>query len=477
MISGRLFSPSKFLRLIRLQSTINTHFGSLVSLQSLHDAYIYAQTNIGAIDPNLMEVYAYSLIRSRPLLASTAFFHLVAQNNLLHHFSHELWALYLGSVAENADYRGAILIYHNLICPPSDTDVPFLINPQMLCTLGTLFKRNSDSRRIKGLLCYFKRFYSYIHNTSTLKLLNIDLVEAYSLANDWEHALEAFRHTASLFRGHTNSKHWLAYSKPLQANVTQNWYLRRSNIRNNVNDGPMVEIDPVQQQWLLDAKIPKPYTPSINRNIYTGFKSHSPLLVGSLSVVDMPEFARLVTKMLDLQIASNDLHIDAQLALCLKCHPALHLFIVAGLCELGRVREACLMLHKIRQVFPAINQRVLLRDESFLTILHSCSSQFSGARSDQILKQCAGSAVDLFEIIRAAVKPKSRKSIASRVHVGYIECLLNSPTTNIDDIAHGLARLTDPTIYLPRYLVEKLQAMVCDSPSDLLHVLRRVEAI
>ncbi|ODV79069.1 uncharacterized protein CANTADRAFT_38869, partial [Suhomyces tanzawaensis NRRL Y-17324] len=340
-------------------------------------------------DNEVLEVVIFNFLQSGNFRAATSMIHMIFDSDRKFKLSNELWAAYIQQMCRSGNHHGAVLIYHHFIDHYSSyshenisaynnesIEFPFLLTPSILEQLAAIFQHSKDHARIRGLLKYFKRFYSYISHRKTYKSLKISLVEAYSISDDLPNALLAFKDLSYSLRGHFNHKNWAKLNQLQKMSVFTNHVWRRNNIKTNSNrysDEIPVDIKSsldLQQDSTARKLGVELFNPIIDRNIYTSPNSTAmPILNGSLYTSDLPYFEKIINESLD-NITSKDHGILTIIPTILSTHFILHIFIIKGLSKNYRFKEALLILQKMPQIFPYINSRTLLREENYINILH-----------------------------------------------------------------------------------------------------------
>lgn len=232
------------------------------------------------------------LLESNRLSAATALLHGM---DGCHRLPDQLWLLYLSKVCLQGHHLGSIMIYHQLISPtghslsitaPYPSSIPFLINPQSLVSLATIFATYGDYDRVKGLMIYFKRYYSYLYQRDCHKQLRILLVEALAKANLVDKAVASMitllkYHQASTTGG-ARLNRWI---HTVGAQGVRN---RRSQIQEGSEldelDNDIVRPDAFgEDNWPL-------HLPIYSYNVYQVVGVSTPLIHGRLETSDFPQF-------------------------------------------------------------------------------------------------------------------------------------------------------------------------------------------
>ncbi|KAG2733426.1 hypothetical protein G9P44_002951 [Scheffersomyces stipitis] len=445
---------------IHLQLLLN----DLTASDSFQETYSYIVKTPVRFATELVEVFVYNLLQTNNIPAVTSLLHVLFDRDSQFTLSNEIWSLYTSKVVENADYLGAISIYHHLIDNidlylesesghvSENDNVQFLITPHLLEQMATLFVHSGDASRVKGLLQYFKRFYSYSSHRNTYRNLKVAVVEAFSEAENLSCALLAFRELALLFRGHYNPRDWEQAHGVSKLAAYTNYVWRRNNIMNNTNQAPKPDVDQ-EQSWNPDQILPETheneqiYNPSYERNVYSGPNiPHLPLLNGSLSISDLPQFYQLVKSSVVDAMQSENKNFASLMHLMTSGHFMVHSFVVQALCELGYPKEAHSILVKLPSSFRHIHPDVLLKDEDFILIFNAVETSIAQVVSKSSSNQLI-TLEDLTAFLNQVINQYNRThdthfgSISSAVYSHFLSALLVSPLTTTDDLRLHLEKL------------------------------------
>lgn len=319
-------------------------------LETPRDAFKFVVKNApqANLDPGLLEVFFYNLILSHNITSATTLLH-VLHNYPGFRVSNEVWSAYTSEVLSQGSHIGAVSVYHHLVdnvlnysedkmsaYSTTNPYIPFMLSLGTLELLSAIFA-DCDPVRAKGILAYFKRFYSYIAHKSTYKNLMINVVEAYSSCGDRESAFRHFRRLAYIL-GPKNSIH---VARMQNAAVFSNRVWRNKNIEeNNAFEVADDLKTPIDEEIMNNLEGVQPYNPMIENNVYVDpGKKALPLLRGLLKTSDLPQFhAKIVKPLVESTVSTTDsryLH-----SLYTSVHPLLAVFIVRSFCEMDREKDA-----------------------------------------------------------------------------------------------------------------------------------------
>lgn len=386
----------------------------------------------GTVDHKLVEPYLWNLLVNesspRMALVATVFNIIVSQTTVT--LSNELWSLLITRTCELSDYPTAIIVYHQVI-----QDKPFLVTPQVLQALGSIFATNNDYVRVKGLLSYFNEFYSYQLHPTTLRTLKIMLVEACA-STDFVTSLSEFRSLCLLFKGHSKL-HW-HYHHHLMKNTIANGYVsRRHAIAENKprasidgdSNGSDEAADCIfkQEQQLATETGMTLFQPLIQRNVYTTTNNHIPLIDGVLRTSDLPQFYQQFHRHITSLLVNHSSHelVETLRQRIIKTHYMLTVFVVRLLCESSKFQEALMLMEVLGEKSMNYKTPFLIKEENFYMFGTHCNDY-------KLLIECLQFYVD------ACVKFNYR--LSSKVMAAFLTSMLNhADQVRLTDLEHFLA--------------------------------------
>jgi hypothetical protein len=388
-------------------SKVNQQLAAMIKDRA-EEAHIYkfVISNVKTVESELVEVFLFNLMAKKNLSATTALLHCLFDSTQFI-LSNELWSHYTSEVCNTAHHLGALLIYHHLIenyilhehhrstFIVDNNYIPFLLSPCLLQHLAIIFQQNKDPQRCKGILSYFKRFYSYLSYKTYYKSLQISIVEAYSSSNDFPSALSMFNRLAGSMRGHFNNKqNWTRMNSLLKRAAFFNYVQRKKNVKENLKldmeypNTMLSELDELQLSQYDNL-----FDPLIERNIYTSSEIHGiPLVNGSLLISDLPQFSNIILLHVNTTMAKYK-EISSIIPFIKSNHSSIHIFVTKALCELGYIEEAFQILKKLPYEYPIENARVLIPDDNFYWIMYyikkACHSKIHNHNYQKLINEIA----------------------------------------------------------------------------------------
>ncbi|RCK65464.1 hypothetical protein Cantr_01321 [Candida viswanathii] len=295
----------------------------------------------------LVETYIYNLLQSNNLKAATLLLHKLLMKTTISKYptSFEM------RLPRSYD------VFHELIDNVKFYDeITYLVQTNNLLPflqLAIIFKNNNDPVRIEGIIGYFRRFYSYHQSQYIYKSLLAARVECYASMDDLSQSLSSFVQYAHAHNESDKGRIGKAVPAVLKTSASETKHLgqRAGNHALRVQ----TNLD-VHQNLLAEICNTELFNPIMHRNVYSstmqygrdsGMSTIHPVINGSISRNDLPNFEKLITK----HIAKMD--IREMLQLTVSRHALLHIFVVSGLCNLGKCKTALMYL---RTLGPALEQ-------------------------------------------------------------------------------------------------------------------------
>lgn len=376
----------------------------------------------------LVETYIWNLIVEERMAAVATILNIVLSQTTIT-LSNELWSVLISKICEFSDYPGGVIVYHELIEDPKKR--PFLISPPVLETLLLIFATHNDYSRVQGIMAYFNDFYSFQLHPKTYKTLKIMLVEA-SASTDFITSLTEFRSLCLLFKGHSKL-HWSYYHHLLKNTIAHTYTSRRQAIAENLtreNSRTASSDSDLNQQELdyaTETNI-KLFEPFIERNIYsTPHSNHLPLIHGVLRTSDIPrfytEFHSHIKTLVDNEEGSRDL-VETLRQRIIKTHYMLTICVVRLLCELGKFREALMLMETLGEKSMNYKTPFLIKEENFYIFAKTCDKY-------DLLTEC-------FQFYLDSIT-KNNYKISPKVMSTFLSALLTNEMVRVSDIEHFLA--------------------------------------
>lgn len=458
---SRLSDDSKAVFSTRLSNTeLSQDIKANIELQLLLgekvadlDIFLFIVGNIHcAFTYDLLEVFAVRLVQAENLSAVVTLLHILSDKHPNFTLSNQSWSLLTSKVCEMGHYLGASLVYNEIIDPHKfyntkefsvllrNSHVPFLVSPESLERLAMIFTHNGDSKAIHGLQDYFKRFYSYQGHSETYKALGICLIEALSKNGSFAEAIDSFRVLAYKFKGHENFKRFPVSRNLAKIRSSDHFKSERRHVRNNtpisprftIPEGYKTKLDRTQEQMdnSSSAVLFRPYE---EQNVYSSpNKDYIAVIEGSLKVNDFSYFRELITANIKSLMLNEDStqKIELLIHAITSVHSMLHPFVISSLCELGYVREAYTVLISLNRHFPKMIPIVLLREDSFTSLLHTIGRHLSEANIKLEELQLISNMV--FDYYCEIANTNSQYRYSPRVFSCYISNLLSSGVVTLD---------------------------------------------
>lgn len=358
-----------------LKMEFNVIFKALMNQKNTKDKEIYKfiinNINCG-LNHDLLESFIVVLLYNQNLAAATTLLHIIFDNQLEFQLSNEHWSYYLAKVCEISDFQGATLIFNELIdnykfydvgdCSPllSNNLIPFLVTPTNLQNLAIIFAQNGDYMSVLGLTAYFKRFYSSIANSEIYRSLHVSLVEASSKQNDFDEAMYNFHRlaTRSVNKVSNSEEYFDQHFAKWRAGV--NYVKRKSSIKENnqlvnleIPDELLSETELEQEMaaYVSGSKLHRPYE-IYNRYTLDESRGYYRIIKRPLKVTDLPNFMELVKlKVLQINKTTESNTIDMLENVMSSHHYVFHRFLVAGLCDLKLLDEACYIFKRLPEIY------------------------------------------------------------------------------------------------------------------------------
>ncbi|CAI5760282.1 unnamed protein product [Candida verbasci] len=415
------------------ENFLNLKFKMMIN-DSSPEIFKFIVDNYKILNNELVELYIFNLIYQ---------FDLKPVNLLLHKLlscdfkiSNEIWCYYLNQVLLHNDHLGAMLIYHEIIDNwkfytqditnylPMNDQISFLITPSNLEQFGVIFKNNNDIARIKGLLSYFKRFYSFHKLNQSYKNLLILLIETHSRLDNYEEAILSLNKLCYLISDKTPNKNYHSRN-----NI--NW--RVLNIKTNqfkLDDFEEFNLDIHQNLICNILKLDK-YNPIIQRNVYKSpNKSPIPFIASTISISDLPEFEFLLSKKIQ-DISNKEDLLNKLIDISQSSHYSINLFIISSLCKLKKF-DIILQFIKHISIRNGIDHSKLVKHQSFINIFQCMANSLQ----DNIDPDIITLSTEIFN----QHKILNSGSINLKVLKSYIKVLLYS--NNQEEIIKSLQSLT-----------------------------------
>lgn len=342
------------------------------------------------LSSDLIESYLFHLVETENLNAATSLVHIILQENAeLYKLSNQFWSLLASKATELGHHQAASLIFHEIVDPYAiytrDTVaglenefVPFLLLPNAIAQLALVYMHNGNVQAIQGLRAYFKRFYSYFGHRDVYETLVIAEVEAFAISGDLAGALQSYIDLAHKYRGHLRYRDPKDAARYLKSHSFHAYQKRKSNIKHNVSTH-FKDIDPLQQATATEDSL-KLYQPDTEFNKYTRpDQPYWAILDGYIHLADLPNFQHLLRDNIQQLVAGKTYVIDRLMSFISSHHHSLHRFVVASLCDVGHVEEACAVVNKLPELYPRIHKSTLFRgSDEFVCILRELRRQFDG---------------------------------------------------------------------------------------------------
>lgn len=381
--------------------------------------------------------------------------------------SNELWSLYVLYTCETLSLQGAKLIYHSIIDSGTNTGPPFLINTESIQQLGFIFRRNLCPDYLRGLLAYFKRFYSIYGHKSCYKSLLLSQVETYSEMGDVKQALYCFKFLCIMFRGHYNSKSRHEDLEIIYSMMNNSFNWRMNNLRFNEvtvpeNEETFNDLDKLQRQYLSDINV-KPYNPLKAKSVTTRLV---PCFDGSLQINDLPHFQLLISRLVDSYMKSDTPSKRSNLLrLITSNHFMLSSFVVSGLSSNLYLSEAIAILKKIQPKYHGYRLPTLFKHDVFIHILQDCKRMLSVEDISDLV----------IEVMNFYMKVYSKRKFSSKVFETYLELILEYPRFRSSLVTSYLIPFmskSNDKIYLQSTDYEKLNRLFNINSSQLKEVIK-----
>ncbi|KAI3406451.2 hypothetical protein KGF56_000582 [Candida oxycetoniae] len=424
------------------------------------DVYKFVCQNHQYLDVKLLVLFTFNLLESKNLKAALSLQHFLLENNNSYQIPNQLWSIITDHVCKQADYLGAMFIYHELLDNhqfyeeitygvQENNLVPFLINCSLLSQLAIVFANNEDSARLEGILRYFRRFYSFAAHSDIYQTILILLVETYSKSGNLEKALLAFKNLAFATR-ESSKRNTNRIKETQEKNIS--W--RDENIQNNqykVEFESTHTLD-VHQKLLCQISQTEKYDPIIQRNVYSTSSSslpsnattttatatatttattsitkssNNPLISISLVNTDLPNFTNLLVEYFQANNQQyNNIH--TLINFTLNSHVAISIYIVSALCQMSNPRLAFTFIKTLRN---NTTKRNALRNQNFISIFDSIHRE---SKADYEFAQ------EVFNYYKNA----NKGHINIQVLKSYILFLLSSSFTNKADLVTYLSKLS-----------------------------------
>ncbi|KAI5950175.1 hypothetical protein KGF54_005323 [Candida jiufengensis] len=358
------------------QLIANQEFEESIKTKSIAHIYSYVIENHSYLNQESLIAFTYNLLQQN-IQAAISIQHILLQNPN-YQIPNEIWSIIINKVLLENYYIGAMFIYHELIdnvkfyeelsYGVQDNDqIPFLVDCNTLIALGIIFKNNKDSKRIEGLMRYFRRFYSFLHHLDTYRSLLVLEVETYSLAQDLENSLRSFKNLS--YASNTSEKNNPSllrfenrkFNKFINENIKSNKYKIPEIIESSTEQ---LDIHQFLLSKICETEL---YNPIIQRNIYTTYTTKpiriNPILKKSILLKDLPNFENLIYN----YIQKEEIFSVNQLITFTKLnHFYLNLFIISSLCKLNKHELAFNYLKNLSNIGKRI-----ITNQSFFIILQS----------------------------------------------------------------------------------------------------------
>lgn len=363
---------------------VNVKLMTIMVDGSDQDIFQFIVKNIeSTLNNSKLEAYVVSLIQKGYLTAATSMLHVLFAKQPEFVLSHEAWSILLTKVSEQSHYEGAKLIFHEIIDNFRYYDenhyttfldnnmIPFLIQPTYLENLAALFGTHGDTMTVRGLLEYFKRFYSYVAYWWVYKTILINMVECYSKEGSFQDAMEWFNVLA--FRCNDkqslseHSQELLKYRAKLNAKVT------RDNIRDNRKLEGLHFPEDIQSSNFLDQQISASkeslslFYPHITSNLYTvAGRNEIRIFQDAFEADDLPQFQTLITSRLQALKDQSKTDLQSSIeSISYKQHYILQRFLVISLCDIDCHIEAGTVLTNLAQKFPSVGKNKIYHHSVF----------------------------------------------------------------------------------------------------------------
>lgn len=440
---------------------VNVKLMSIIVNGSDQDIFLFIVKNIkSTLNNSQLEEYVASLIKKGYLTAASSMLHVLFAKQPEFVLSHETWTILLTKVCEQSHYEGAKLIFHEIIDNFRYYDeklyttfldnnmIPFLIQPTYLEKLATIFSTRGDIMTVRGLLEYFKRFYSYVSYWWVYKTILISMVECYSKEGSFQDAMEWFNvltfrcNDKQSLSGH--SQELLKYRTKLNAKVTRN------NIRDNRKLEGFQFPNDIQSSNFLDQQISASkkslslFYPHTTSNLYTAVgRNEIKIFQDAFEVDDLPQFQSLITTR--LQALNDQSKTDLQNSIesmSYKQHYILQRFLIISLCDIDCHIEAGTVLKSLAEKFPSVGKNKLFHHSVFAyffkTLYYKIASLQSNADSLVVsrLSIIHQDITDLF----LRVSHRFEKGHCAKIYGLILQSMVMIPNSPFERMQHVITR-------------------------------------
>lgn len=330
-----------------------------------------------------LETYVVSLIQKGKLTPATSLLHVLFDKQREFVLSHEAWLYFLTKVCELSHYEGASLIFHEIIDNYRFYDeelyttfldnnmVPFLIQPTHLEKLTIIFGAQEDTMAVRGLLEYFRRYYSFLGYWYIYKTMLINMVECFSKRGLFQDAMEYFNILA--FR--CSDKNSISFHRQdlLKHRAKTNARITQNNIRFNNKLEDFQFPDEIQSSIFLDQQKSATreslslYYPYISSNVYAVEGSNQiKIFQDAFEIDDLPQFHNLLTTHLQSMKEQSRLDLQNSIeSISYQNHYLLQKFVISSLCDIDCHAEAAAILTDLPGRFPSVGKSKLYRASNF----------------------------------------------------------------------------------------------------------------
>lgn len=314
--------------------------------------------------------------------------------------SNNLWSRYLSLTGQLFSVEGAKLMVHNVIDRFTfynneysaynciQTQIPFIVTPKSIETLGFIFQKNGLPEHIIILRDYLKRFFSLYTERDVFKSLCISLVEAYSQTGDIKNALWSYRYLCMHFKDHYNTKSRQLFLEELHSSFHDSSTWRQKNIKSNQYRYPdwpdelKSNFDKLQDLEMQET-FSTIYRPIDAKSVQTRIV---PIIEGKLQLTDVPLFTHLINNLVVRHMKSQETQKIAYLLKIVKSNHFKLLSIIAQcLTSNNYLEETLIFLSKMRYVKPDLRMPVLFSDDLFFQMFKECSKKINLITSSNLL--------------------------------------------------------------------------------------------
>ncbi|KAG7664047.1 uncharacterized protein J8A68_002425 [[Candida] subhashii] len=445
---------------------LNKHFQLVISDESRFDEAIHLiDTYENLLSPKLLQVFIYNLLQTNNLELVTILLHKLIPNTIPC-LPNELWSIYISKTCETPNYLSAIYIFHNIIDPypfhiedPShytldNNLVPFLITPDQIRGLALVFSIHRDSIRQIGLMTYFKRFYSAMHNQDLYRFLSIQLIETYASKPETHlHALDEFNklayRTEVIEQRGLRSRHGKLLGFVGHKNVATRLDRTKYNLFPMDNDQIIPEDKKTQldlhQQLIGKICNLELFNPFMFRNVYHYRGVQNPIISRLYYVDELPNFNKFIQSQVENVLSEDKNVLETLVKMCSGSRVFMndigHVFIVSSLCKLHKQFLALGFLKALANTQIEKYNQHAIRYQNFQIIIHSISEDMTQADLGGMeLREFLKLMMDFHSEMRG-VRQDKPTSPGYRVLQEYISLLLKLPDVRLHELVPYLEML------------------------------------